>query len=57
MHDFFTEVMLPYVIGGTLLGLTFAIAAFYITKPLIVGFRKLRRKNMAKKAKKKQPEG
>ena len=57
MHDFFSEVMLPYVIGGTLLGIVFAIAAFYITKPLIVGFRKLRRKNMAKKVKKKQSEG
>ncbi len=57
MHGFFSEVLLPYVIGGTLLGIVFAIAAFYITKPLIVAYRKLRQKNMAKKAKKKQPEG
>ncbi len=54
MWEFFSEVMLPYFIGGTLLGLAFALAAFYITKPLILAYQKLRRKNLAKKAKKKQ---
>ena len=57
MKGFFSEVMLPYFIGGTLLGLAFAILAFYITKPLILAYQKLRRKNLEKKAKKKQPEG
>ena len=54
---FFSEVMLPYAIGGTLLGLAFAFAGFYITKPIIVAYQKLRRKNLAKKAKKKHSEG
>ncbi len=57
LGEFFSEVMLPYFIGGTLLGLAFALAGFYITKPLIVAYQKLRRKNLAKRAKKKQPEG
>ncbi len=49
---FFSEVMLPYFIGGTVLGIVFGIAGFYITKPLIMAYRKLRRKKLAKKAKK-----
>jgi len=57
LGDFMSEVMLPYFLGGTLLGLLFAIPAFYITKPLIVAYQNLRRKNLAKKVKKKQPEG
>ncbi len=55
--NFFSEVMLPYAIGGTILGLAFALVGFYVTKPVIVAYQKLRRKNLAKKAKKKQPEG
>lgn len=57
MGDFFSEVMLPYTIGGAILGLAFAIPAFYITKPLIVAYQKLRRKNLVKKARKKSAEG
>ncbi len=57
MKDFFSEVMLPYFIGGTLLGVIFAVPAFYLTKPIIVAYQKLRRKKLAKKARKKQPEG
>lgn len=57
MKDFFSEVMLPYFLGGTLLGIIFAIVAFYTTKPIIVAYQKLRRKNFAKKVKKKSPEG
>jgi len=56
MGDFMSEVMLPYLIGGAVLGLVFAIGAFYITKPLIVAYQKLRRKKLALKARKKQPE-
>ena len=57
LGEFFSEVMLPYFIGGTVLGLIFAVAGFYITKPLIVAYQKLRRKNLAKRVKKTQPEG
>lgn len=55
--DFFMEVMLPYMIGGGLLGLAFAVPAFYLTKPLIVAYQNLRRKKLGKKAKKKSAEG
>jgi len=55
--DFFIEVMLPYMIGGALLGLAFAVPAFYLTKPLIVGYQNLRRKKLRKKAKKNPAEG
>ncbi|NOR63293.1 MAG: DUF2062 domain-containing protein [Rhodobacteraceae bacterium] len=57
LGDFFSDIMLPYAIGGTLLGLIFAFAGFYITKPIILAYQKLRRKNLAKKAKKKHSEG
>ncbi len=57
MGDFFSEVMLPYFLGGTLLGLIFALIAFYTTKPVILAYQKLRRKNLAKKARKKKSEG
>jgi uncharacterized protein (DUF2062 family) len=55
--DFVSEVMLPYFLGGTLIGLAFAIPAFYITKPLILAYQKLRRKKLAKKAEKSKQEG
>ncbi len=55
---FFSEVMLPYTIGGTLLGLAFAVPAFYLTKPLILAYQNLRRKKLSKKkAKKDAAEG
>ena len=57
MQDFLSEVMLPYIIGGTIIGLGFALAAFYITKPLIIAYQNLRRKKLAKKAIKKRLEG
>lgn len=57
LSGFFSEVMLPYAIGGTLLGLAFALTGYYITKPVIIAYQKLRRKNLAKRAKKKQSEG
>jgi len=57
MGDFMSEVMLPYFIGGTLIGLAFAIPAFYTTKPLILAYQKLRRNKLAKKAQKKNQEG
>ena len=53
---FFWDIMLPYAIGGTILGLLFALVGFYITKPIILAYQKLRRKNLAKRAKKKQPD-
>ena len=57
LGDFFSEVMLPYFIGGTLLGIAFAIPAFYIAKPIIVAYQKLRRKKLAKKAEEKRRKG
>ena len=55
--DFFYEVMLPYMLGGALLGLAFALASFYLVKPLIIAYQNIRRKKLAKKAKKKPAEG
>lgn len=52
MGDFLSEIILPYFIGGTILGIAFAIPAFYLTKPLIVAYQKLRRKKLARKQRK-----
>ncbi len=57
MGGFFSEVMLPYFIGGTLLGAIFGVAAFYITRPLIKAYQALRRKKLAQKARKKALKG
>ena len=55
--DFFSEVMLPYMLGGVLLGLAFAIPSFYIVKPLIIAYQNIRRKKLAKNVNKKPAEG
>lgn len=57
MKDIFLEVMLPYTVGGAVIGLGFAIVAFYSVKPLIVAYQNIRRKKLAKNARKKQSEG
>jgi len=53
MGEFLNEIALPYFIGGTVLGAVFAVAAFYLTKPLITAYQKLRRKRLAEKDRKK----
>ena len=56
LGNFFSEIMLPYLIGGLVLGAFFGTIAFYISKPLIIAYQRIRRKKLAKK-KKKASEG
>ncbi|MCF6272123.1 MAG: DUF2062 domain-containing protein [Rhodobacteraceae bacterium] len=51
LHDFFSEILLPYFIGGTILGIIFAIPAFYLAKPLIIAYQKHRLKKRLEKRK------
>jgi len=51
LGDFFSEIMLPYLIGGLLMGLVFGAITFYVSKPLIIAYQGLRRKRLAKKNK------
>ena len=57
MGQFLSEVLLPYFIGGTVLGIAFAIPVFYLTKPLIVAYQKLRRKKLSQKRENKPDKG
>jgi len=57
MGDFASEVMLPYFIGGTILGIAFAIPTFYLAKPLIVAYQALRQKKLAQKLLDKSDKG
>lgn len=52
LAGFFSEVVLPYFIGGSILGVIFAIASFFVTRPLIRAYQLLRRKKLAEKRKK-----
>ncbi len=54
LADFFSEVVLPYFIGGSLLGLVFSIASFFLTRPLIRAYQAIRRKKVIEKARKSQ---
>ncbi len=56
LGDFFSEIMLPYLIGGLLLGLVFGAVTFYISKPLIIAYQAHRRKRLAKKKNKETPD-
>lgn len=54
---FIVDVMLPYILGGALIGLVFAVGSFYITRPLIIAYQNIRRKKLALNGKKKQGGG
>lgn len=57
LDGFFSEVVLPYLVGGAIIGLIFAVASFYLTKPLIVAYQNLRRKKLRKNRKDRPHEG
>lgn len=46
---FFREVYLPYMLGGLLLGIPFAILTYYLHLPLIRAYQKLRQKRVQKR--------
>ena len=57
LGHFLSEVLLPYFIGGTMLGLLFGVATYYASHPLILAYQAHRRKKLAKKAIKKADKG
>jgi len=57
LGDFLFDVVLPYFIGGLMLGALFGVATYYASKPLIEAYQAHRRKKMAEKNKKKAEKG
>lgn len=47
---FFSDVVLPYLVGGLLPGLIASIAAYYLTRPLIAAYQSRRRARMVARA-------
>jgi uncharacterized protein len=47
---FFTDVVLPYLVGGLLPGLIAAIAAYYLSRPLIRTYQARRRARLLSRA-------
>jgi uncharacterized protein (DUF2062 family) len=47
LNDFFREVFLPYLLGGTVLGIVGAMVAYYLSLPLIVAYQNRRKKKLA----------
>lgn len=44
LAEFFQTIFLPYLVGGILPGLIAAVAAFFLTKPVITAYQKARAK-------------
>lgn len=51
LHWFFSEIFLPYAVGGLVTGLIAAIVAYYIALSVIRFYRALREKRLAARAK------
>lgn len=47
LSEFFWQIYWPYVVGGAILGLVFAILAHYLTVPVIRAYHRRRAKKMA----------
>lgn len=47
LSAFFTDVLLPYQVGGLLPGLVAAIIAYYVVRPLIAAYQAARRMRLA----------
>jgi uncharacterized protein (DUF2062 family) len=45
-----SEVMLPYLVGGLLPGIVTSIAAYYLVRPLVAGYQAARRRRLARRA-------
>ncbi len=49
LHMFFSEIFLPYLVGGTLLGILFAVLTYAVSRPLINIYQIRRRAKMAER--------
>ncbi|PIB23256.1 hypothetical protein BFP76_09600 [Amylibacter kogurei] len=49
IFEFFSKIMVPYMVGGIIPGLITAVATYFISKPLIVAYQKRRRAKLLAK--------
>jgi uncharacterized protein len=47
---FWTDLLIPYLVGGIIPGLIFSAAAYFLAKPVIAAYQKRRRAKLAEKA-------
>ena len=48
-HDFWEQVMVPYFVGGLVVGLFIAVASYFLFRPAIAAYQKRRREKLEKK--------
>lgn len=48
-HDFIDQVMLPYGLGGLILGIPTAIVIYYVTRPAIAAYQKRKLERLARR--------
>lgn len=51
LHGFFSNVFLPYLVGGIIPGLACGIAAYFLSQPLIMAYQKRRKGKLYAKMK------
>ena len=49
LYRFFDEVYLPYMVGGLILGVPFALLTYYLHLPLVRAYQRLRQKRLAQR--------
>lgn len=49
LQRFFDDVFLPYLVGGLILGVPFAVLTYYLHLPLIRAYQRLRQKKLAQR--------
>jgi uncharacterized protein len=54
---FFSEILAPYLVGGLLPGLVVAIAAYYVTRPLVAAYQIARRARLAARTRQRAEPG
>ncbi|WBU55532.1 DUF2062 domain-containing protein [Paracoccus sediminicola] len=49
LHSFFDDIFLPYLVGGTILGILAGVATHYLTVPVIRAYHRRRARVLAKR--------
>lgn len=56
LADFMTNLFLPYLLGGTIIGLVLGAVTYFITKPMIAAYQTRRRAVMTERREKRREE-
>ncbi len=54
LTDFFADIFIPYLVGGTILGLVLGVASYFAAKPAISAFKQARLRKMRERREKRR---